>query len=108
MALRTQVEELKGQLRHHAAQGKMLIVHMAPPCNTFSRARDRSDRTKLRSKECPQGILPDEPSVVLANWIAQNAVDLAVWIYQDLGGWVSIENPFHKLSLEVRESLEVD
>ena len=33
-----------------------LILHFAPPCHTYSRARDRSEDTRLRSTDHPEGL----------------------------------------------------
>ena len=51
-----QVTKLKEKLSLLAAEANFLVVHLAPPCATFSRARDRSFRTRLRNKWCPEGL----------------------------------------------------
>jgi len=33
-----------------------IMVHLAPPCASFSRARDRSHKTRLRSPSFPEGL----------------------------------------------------
>ena len=50
------VEEAKSRIQIAAAEGKPVAVHLAPPCATFSRARDRSKRTRLRSTARPRGL----------------------------------------------------
>ena len=37
-----EVEGLKQQLAELHQAGRQLMIHLAPPCSTFSRARDRS------------------------------------------------------------------
>ena len=76
-----------------------------PPCSTFSRARDRSAATRLRSSEFPAGLpeLSPELSAVAAeamkflseegNLIAKNAHELAVWAAKELKAVVILENP---------------
>ena len=49
------VDKVKKMLADQAASGAKLLVHFAPPCSTFSRARDRSWKTRLRSTARPQG-----------------------------------------------------
>ena len=47
------VHSLWQEWRALADQGVQLLFHVAPPCATFSRARDRSHRTRLRSSALP-------------------------------------------------------
>ena len=51
-----ELEGVKNHLHELHASGYQLHLHFAPPCSTFSRARDRSWRTRLRSTERPQGL----------------------------------------------------
>ena len=53
-----QVRSLKDELRSLADGGRRLYIHLAPPCFTFSRARDRKADTRVRSMEHPEGIPP--------------------------------------------------
>ena len=46
------IETLLLKLKALSKKGP-LFLHFAPPCRTFSRARDRSWKTRLRSSECP-------------------------------------------------------
>ena len=83
---------LRQELADLAASGVRLMVHFAPPCSTFARARDRSSKTRLRSKESPQGIPRLMARCRVANLIARNTLDLAEYLAR-LGAAVSVENP---------------
>jgi hypothetical protein len=72
--------------------GWSLCVHFAPPCRTFSRARDRSRRTRVRTSKFPAGTLPRSPDVVAANALARRISELASEC-AEAGLFVSIENP---------------
>ena len=50
------VDGLRDELGSLLSSGVCLMVHFAPPCSTFSRARGRSSATRLRSAEYPQGL----------------------------------------------------
>ena len=51
-----QVEALRSKMETWLRSGRAVALHLAPPCSTFSRARDRSRRTRLRSARYPQGL----------------------------------------------------
>ena len=87
------VEGVRRELGELAASGVKLVVHFAPPCSTFSRARGRSARTKLRSDEFPQGLPRCSNETRTANLIARNTLDLVEWLARDVGAAVSVENP---------------
>ena len=87
------VNELKEKLKDLASAGKRLVLHLAPPCSTFSHARDRSARTKVRDAQHVAGIDPRPEEVVEANDIATKAIRLAAWAARELGAQVSVENP---------------
>ena len=55
------------------AAGFQLVFHMAPPCCTFSAVRDRSRRTRLRSRQHPEGLDVDEPQTAAGNIVARHA-----------------------------------
>ena len=55
------------------AAGFQLVFHMAPPCCTFSAVRDRSRRTRLRSRQHPEGLDIDEPKTAAGNIVARHA-----------------------------------
>jgi site-specific DNA-cytosine methylase len=88
---------LKEDLRDLRTEGAVLALHLAPPCSSFSRARDRAQSTKLRSTSHPEGqpgLDADQRSLVTtANKIALQAFDFAVWAARDLSAVVSMENP---------------
>jgi hypothetical protein len=94
---KAQVARLKSHLQVLRMSGKRLIVHLAPPCSTFSRARDRSDSTRLRSSSHPAGLAwlnPDRMRITgEANRIAWHAFDFAAWAAEVLDAVVSLENP---------------
>ena len=69
------------------------MLHFAPPCATFSRARDRSSRTKLRSIDHPDGIPPIGEEVKNANQVAARTLALVEWVAQELKAAITIENP---------------
>ena len=66
---------------------------MAPPCSTFSRARNRHLRTKLRTAEFPQGLPKRSQDCAQANRIARNALDLAEWLARTTNAAIAFENP---------------
>ena len=66
---------------------------LPPPCSDFSRARDRSNRTRVRSQAQPGGIRPLSRATLRANLVARRAADFAVWVDEALLGKASLENP---------------
>ena len=67
-----------------------MIFHVAPPCSTFSRARDRCQRTRLRSTSLPAGWYPDDFSTKQGNAIAKNTayfVDFVLEHFDSAGSW---------------------
>ena len=109
-----QVEALKALLRNLAeAEGtnrekgalRKLFIHLAPPCNTFSKAKDRSARTRVRSRAQPVGIPPRSTKVKDANKIAKACILFARWAYKELGATVVMENPDHSYILAVRNPI---
>ena len=98
-----EVEELKGRLESYLDEGRGVALHLAPPCSTFSRARDRSKRTRLRSSKYPAGLPDCKGAVVDANIIALAAYDLARWA-AGRGALVSMENPRRSYLWEFLES----
>ena len=75
------------------ATGFKLVFHFAPPCSTFSRARDRSSRTRLRSPSSPQGIDPEEPKTKNGNEIARLTGLSIKYLTSQLGACGSLEQP---------------
>ena len=88
-----QVDALKEKLIERARAAEHLVVHLAPPCATFSRARDRSFRTKIRSSVFPQGLPSCRDQCKKANLVAKRAFELARWAADELDAMVSLENP---------------
>ena len=91
-AVDEEVASLKGNLEKWQADGRKIALHLAPPCSTFSRARDRGSRTRLRSKKFPAGLPGKRDRVQEANRIALAAWNLASWA-ASRGMLVSMENP---------------
>ena len=60
-----EVDALKSRLVEWKEQGSRFVIHLAPPCSTFSRARDRSRKTRLRSPEFPGGLDPKNEQVTI-------------------------------------------
>ena len=89
---KSEVNLLLAELHSLLASGMSILVHLAPPCSTFSRARDRSTATRLRSAEFPQGIPRHAARSREANLVARNALDL-VESLASKGAAVSMENP---------------
>ena len=69
------------------------MLHLAPPCSTFSRARDRSWKTRLRSKDRPQELPGYGPWCNSANRVARHSLELAEFAHEKLKASVSMENP---------------
>ena len=95
--LEEMVEKAK-QIEHEHLQETgeelWLIIHLAPPCATFSKARDRCWRTRVRSQAQPAGIKPIPEKVRIANIIAKQAILFARWAVDTFDATVTLENPF--------------
>ena len=87
------VATLELRMERWARIASPLVVHLAPPCATFSRARDRSVRTRLRTRNRTGGIWPEDKATKEANEVATAAYDLALQAAHDWHAWVSMENP---------------
>ena len=91
------LDYLKEELRGMRTEGLSLGLHFATPCCTFTRARDRSEKTRLRSSQHPEG-LPDldadqQSRVTTANDVALDAFDTAVWSARELSAVATLEGP---------------
>ena len=87
-----------------ADEGFSLVFHVAPPCASFSRARDRSYRTRLRSSSALGGLYPYDPTTMTGNAIARNtaaSVDFLV----SLGASGSWEQPAGSYMLPYLDSV---
>ena len=69
-----ELDQLWQSWRDEAAMGKRIYFHAAPPCSTFSRARDRSSTTRLRSSLFPAGLYPGETKTEQRNESARRAI----------------------------------
>lgn len=56
------------------SEGVDLAVHFAPPCSTFSRARDRRKNTQLRSLAHPEGLRGAAAAVEVGNRVAEHTL----------------------------------
>ena len=88
-----EVNALKEYIQGLHASGIQVMLHVAPPCATFSRARDRSWKTRLRSKDRPQGLLGKGWQCKQANLIARHALDVVEFAVSECGAAASFENP---------------
>ena len=88
-----ELEGVKNYLHELHSSGVQLHLHFAPPCSTFSRARDRSWRTRLRSTSRPQGLAGRAAQCRQGNLIARNTLDLLEWAVRALGAVATMENP---------------
>ena len=88
-----QVEELKDLLVQRSRSTHRLVLHLAPPCASFSRARDRSKKTRLRSSSYPEGLPGKKSQTKEPNLVARKAYRLACWAADELEALVSLENP---------------
>ena len=59
----------------------------------FSRARDRSLRTRLRATQRPQGLPGKVAECRSANLIVRNVARVVKWAADELDAIISIENP---------------
>ena len=87
------LRRFREQLARWARLGYTIVLHLAIPCSTFSRARDRSHRTRVRSPTQLQGFSPLPEKVRDANLLAVSSAQTGAWVVSELGGCVSIENP---------------
>ena len=86
------MDEIHDELGSLLASGVCLMVHFAPPCSTFSRARCRSSATRLRTAEFPQGLPKRGWECHSANLVARHTLNLVEWLAKK-GAAVSMENP---------------
>ena len=73
--------------------GFQLFFHVAPPCATFSRARDRAWRTRLRSPAQPGGLYPADARTKEGNLIAYNTALSVVHLVRELDAKGTWEQP---------------
>ena len=85
--------------------GKLVVFHVAPPCASFSRARDRNKRTRLRCSAFPGGWYSD-PVTLYGNAIAKNtamAVDFLISRFDAAGSW---EQPLGSYMMPFLDSID--
>ena len=87
------VQSLWEEWRALSDQGARLLFHVAPPCATFSRARDRSHRTRLRSSALPGGWYPNDPRTQEGNAIARHTALSVDFLVNELGAAGTWEQP---------------
>ena len=73
--------------------GFQLFFHVAPPCATFSCARDRAWRTQLRSVAHPGGLYPTDSRTQEGNLIARNTALSVVHLVRELQALGTWEQP---------------
>jgi hypothetical protein len=93
LSSRAGLDQAKDYLKELSAWTETLMVHLAPPCSTFSRARDRSWKSRLRSKDRPQGLPGCGPWCTTANKVARHSLELAEFAHDELKAVVTLENP---------------
>ena len=105
------VKQLWAHWQSLVDQGARLIFHVAPPCSTFSRARDRSQRTRLRSLAVPSGWYPQDERTQEGNAIARHTamtVNFLVGQLNASGTWEQPAGSYMFPYLEQENLLTVD
>jgi len=90
-----QINKLKELWRQWFNDGWALVFHAAPPCSSFSRARDRSKKTRLRSKDAPEGLYPDNEKTVTGNTVAIACTDAVKSLVAELDATGTWEQPLN-------------
>ena len=86
--------------------GARLLFHVAPPCSTFSRARDRNARTKLRSSAYPGGLYPSDQATKEGNHIALNTARSVNFLVNRLGASGTWEQPVGSYMFPFLDSID--
>ena len=73
--------------------GFQLAFHFAPPCSSFSAVRDRSKRTRLRSRLHPEGFDTEEPKTKAGNAAAVNTASSIRYLVTQLEAVGTLEQP---------------
>ena len=89
----TQVAEVWQSWEDWTNKGHKLAFHFAPPCSSFSRARDMNSRTRLRDTSRPEGINPEEEKTAQGNMIALRTAESIRFLVEELGAVGTLENP---------------
>ena len=98
------VDSLRDRCAAWHAQGVEIYFNAAPPCSSFSRARDRSARTRLRSTAHPGG-LKSSQVVETGNTIARRTAELVTYLVNDLEARGSWEQPVGSYMLKYLDSI---
>ena len=85
--------ETQGDAFRASSHFALIVIHLAPPCSTFSKARDRGRKTRVRSYDQPGGFRPRGRKVLDGNVMAKEAINFAVWAHAELHATVTMENP---------------
>ena len=104
---------LRSRLKELSEEGHQLLIHLAPPCATFSLARNRSKRTQLRSSAHPGGLPHLTDRIALArlteaNTIALASFSLATWAHGELKAVEALENPSSSYMWQFAEQSSID
>ena len=73
--------------------GFQLVFHFAPPCSSFSAVRDRSKRTRLRSRLHPEGFDTSDLKTAAGNRAAKNTALSIRYLVTQLEAVGSLEQP---------------
>ena len=90
---------------------EFVVFHVAPPCSSFSRARDRNHRTRLRCLAFPGGWYPDDLTTQYGNKVARNTAYVVNYLlehFQAAGSWEQPLGSYMFPFLESEELLEHD
>ena len=88
------LDKLYNELDSLRTDGHRIVIHLEPPIRTFARSRDRSSRTRLRSRARPGGFHPGSDSATSReNTVARRMHDFAAKAARDLQAAVSLSAP---------------
>ena len=93
-------------LQEKLADYKFVLFHVAPPCASFSRARDRSHRTRLRCLAHPAGWFPDDMTTVYGNNVARNTARVVNYLLDNFSAAGSWEQPLGSYMFPYLESID--
>ena len=87
--------------------GFQLAFHFAPPCSSFSAVRDRSKRTRLRSRLHPEGFDPEEPKTKAGNTAAVNTASSIHYLVNQLEAVGTLEQPTRSYMIPFLDSRDL-
>lgn len=82
-----------------------VFFHVAPPCASFSRARDRNRRTRLRCSAHPAGWYPDNETTIYGNNVARNTARAVNYLLDNFAAAGSWEQPLGSYMFPYLESI---